>query len=85
MVIDVILALAGVALLLLLTFGGLIATEGRKSDQLLVAPRGARFGEASRLTRKADRQRRLATVDSLDAEPAVARRVTLAQADRHAA
>jgi hypothetical protein len=84
MVIDVILTIAGVGVLLLLTFGALIAAQGRRSDQLLVAPRGARFGDASRLTRKAARLR-LNTVVNPNPESTVISRTTFVQSDRHAA
>ena len=53
MLVDAIIATTGTAVLLPLTFGGLIATRGRRSEQLLVAPRGARFGDATALVRAA--------------------------------
>jgi hypothetical protein len=83
MVIDLILAVAGVGVLLLLSFGGRIAAHGRKSDQLLVAPRGARFGDASRMIRKPAPPRLLGVAAS--AEAAVVRPAGLARSDRHAA
>jgi hypothetical protein len=85
MVIDVILAVAGSAVLLLLTFSTLIAGQGRRSDQLLVAPRGARFGDASRLARRAARERRPATLEARDAVPSVVELGTFARSDRRAA
>jgi hypothetical protein len=51
MLVDAIIVTTGAAVLLPLTFGGLIAAHGRRSEELLVAPRGARFGDATRLTR----------------------------------
>ena len=85
MVIDIILTIAGAGVLLLLTFGGLIATQARKSEQLLVAPRGARFGDASRLARRTGRQRRLSAVEAPDTEASTVQPSTFAQSDRHAA
>ncbi|NAZ80886.1 hypothetical protein GTR02_03515 [Kineococcus sp. R8] len=40
---------AGVLVVVGLALGGRAARAGRESGQLLVAPRGARFGDASRL------------------------------------
>ena len=53
MLVDAIIATTGVAVLLPLTFSGLIAAHGRRSDNFLLAPRGARFGDATRLVRAA--------------------------------
>jgi hypothetical protein len=51
MIISLIIVVPGVALLLVAAFAGLATHYGRKSDQGLVAPRNAEFGEAARLLR----------------------------------
>jgi hypothetical protein len=52
MLIDLVITVAGAVLLLLAAFAGIIAVQGRKSADVLIAPQGTRFGEARRLTRR---------------------------------
>ena len=85
MVIDIILTIAGAGVLLLLTFGGLIATQGRKSASFLIAPRGARFGEASGLVRKSAREQQVGPNTDRGSARTVVELATFAQSDRHAA
>jgi hypothetical protein len=66
MAIALIVAVPGVVLLLLTACAGLVAGQGRKSDQPLVAPQNADFGEASRLMRaEATRERARADLRNL--------------------
>ncbi|WP_432537778.1 hypothetical protein [Kineococcus arenarius] len=48
-------ALAGAGVLLAAALAGRAAEEGRRDGRLLVAPRGAGYGEASRLAVRAER------------------------------
>ncbi|WP_337063291.1 hypothetical protein [Kineococcus sp. G2] len=57
-VLVVVGALAGIGVLLAAALAGRAAEEGRRDGRLLVAPRGAGFGEASRLAVEADRAER---------------------------
>jgi len=66
MIISLIIVVPGVALLLVAAFAGLVTHYGRKSDQQLVAPRNAEFGDASRLIRaEATRERARADLTAL--------------------
>ena len=49
MVIDLVITVAGAVLLLLAAFAGIIAVQGRKSAEAMIAPQGTRFGDARRL------------------------------------
>ena len=48
-VLTAVVVVAGVLVVAVLALGGRVARAGRESGQLLVAPRGSRFGDASRL------------------------------------
>ena len=54
MVVGIAIVTIGACVLLMLTFSGRLADHGRQPEQhLLVAPRNAGFGAATRLTREA--------------------------------
>jgi hypothetical protein len=57
MLIALLIAVPGIALLLLAAVAGLVAAYGRSSDETLVAPRNAGFGEARQQARCATRAR----------------------------
>ena len=66
MIVALIIAVPGVLLLLLASFAGLTATWARTSDESLVAPRNAEFGEIARRARaEATRERARADLKSL--------------------
>ena len=71
MTINLIIVVPGVALLLTAAFAGLVTIYGRRSEEHLVAPRNAGFGQASRLVRaEATREQARADLRALTAPKA---------------
>ncbi len=91
MTISLIIVVPGVALLLIAAFAGLVTTYGHRTDDGLVAPRNAGFGESARLMRaEAIREQARTDLKALTSRTtgsALAMPVTAApkQADRRAA
>jgi hypothetical protein len=73
-IIALVIAVPGVALLLMAAFAGLAASQGRTSQESLVAPRNAEFGAATRGRAEATRAQARADLKTLTArssEPAL--------------
>ena len=70
MTIGLAVVVPGILLLVLLALSGIIVTYGRKSDGTLVAPKGARYSDASRLVRAATRSHQPVRPDSPVRPPA---------------
>jgi hypothetical protein len=66
MTISLIIVVPGVVLLLIAAFAGLATSQARRSQEHLVAPRNAGFGEATRSMRaEATRERARADLQAL--------------------
>ncbi len=65
---------AGAGVLLATALAGRAAEEGRRDGRLLVAPRGAGYGEASRLAVRAERAERAAHAEVVHLDEHRARR-----------
>ncbi|HST83381.1 MAG TPA: hypothetical protein VLL08_16745 [Kineosporiaceae bacterium] len=90
MTISLIIVVPGVVLLLIAAFAGLATSQARGSQERLVAPRNAGFGEAGRLMRaEATRERARADLKALTSRQPGAALVMVDTAakpvDRHAA
>jgi hypothetical protein len=57
MIVSLVVAVPGIILLLVLVASGIVAGPGRRSRQALVAPRGARYSDATRILRAAADER----------------------------
>ena len=80
MIISLIIVVPGVALLLIAAFAGLATSRARSSQEPLVAPRNAGFGEAARSLR-AEATRERARADLLALTSRNAGRPQTPQAD----
>ena len=78
MIISLIVVIPGVVLVLVVALAGGVTRYGRQADPLLVAPRNAGFGEASRLVRaEATRERARADLQALTNRRTTAPALTL--------
>jgi len=89
MIVTVVVVIPGIALLLIVASSGLLSRHARRSEDPLVAPRNAGYGECSRLSAEATRAQARADLRALTSRKSD-RSLTLvvdheSQSNRHAA